>query len=273
MGVKRIFLTLALAFTVAACNGGDFGLGDSTGGGSSKPTELGSIALTPDASWHDTYQVGSHKNFACDTCHVAGRANEEICAGCHINKFNATSNPSHAQYKIGTRCNACHFSDSFTSHSRVSHSAFHMVIETNCESCHKGRQPGSHNSDGRTVNCASCHQYNNGAWGVSGGAHNHTSGCVNCHSNKKPASHNGNRDSSCESCHSYPTWSGASFSHSGVSSGCNQCHSRHYDGNDCSYCHTKGISWSWSHSRVSSSGCPICHDGGDDDDDFDDDDD
>ncbi|MBI5814684.1 MAG: hypothetical protein HZB29_03645 [Nitrospinae bacterium] len=282
----------------------------STGSGSTK--DLSKIGQTPDLTWHNDYMTGSHANYSCGiTCHPTDTAltktsartsgqtkpgmaltstRSEICSQCHMSNYNAASNFKHSQNNVGTYCNSCHYSDSFTSHSRVSHTEFHSVITTNCESCHSNRYPSSHSSSGRTSGCASCHQYSSGSWGLSsGGAHTYTSGCSSCHS---PTTNHSGRSSSCETCHTYPTWtvahtytSGCSschspttdhsgrssscetchtyptwaWSHPDVTSGCSSCHSGHYSPYSCEGCHTRGLSWDFSHNSVSSSNCIACH--------------
>ena len=259
-------LLVAVAGLFSGC--GDTGLG---GPGN----DLSGIGAKTDPGWHTSYLVGAHGGYACGDCHVsAARTNfreisgDQICARCHMDAYNRTGLFNHASYKIGTHCNACHFSDSFTAHTRVSHGAYHGKIAANCLSCHPGKTPASHYSDGRTANCESCHKYP--SWAPSGGAHTYTSGCARCHSGKKPGSHGAATYATCENCHKYPSWKGATFTHSGISSGCASCHSRHYGGYACEACHTSGISWRYRHSQVRADGCIACHAGGNFDDDDDD---
>lgn len=265
------------ALTVAACgssasNGS--GGSSSTGGSGS---DLSSIALKPDFSWHDSYLVGTHATFGCgDICHTMALTartgssvslavtsdRKQICYQCHAPNYNATSLINHASYNIGTYCNSCHYSDSFKTHNRVGYDKYHQYITTSCETCHASRYPSSHSANGRTTGCAGCHEYSAGKWGFKAGAHIHTSGCSACHAGKKPASHSKYATDSCEMCHSYPAWLPVSFSHSGISSGCSTCHSGHYSPYSCEGCHTRGISWAFSHNGVSSQNCGACHSGG-----------
>lgn len=286
----KVFLSMALIATVAvisSCGDGSVdGASTSSSGGSSGAniTDLSGISRTPDTSWHDSYITGAHASYQCGDCHTntarmnaLATSNDQICYQCHVNDYNNTSLLNHSQYKIGTYCNSCHYSDSFTSHSRVSHSEYHGAITSSCESCHTNRYPSSHTGS-RTSGCENCHSYSGGGWAVSsssGGSH-YTSNCSSCHLSRMPANHYG---TTCENCHSYPSWSGsAAFDHSSITSGCASCHSKHYAGYSCEWCHTFGQSWSFSHSRVNSQACSACHgsDGhGDDDDghgDWDDDD-
>lgn len=282
-----IFLTVALL--VAGCgssaqNGSSPSSTSQSGSNGSK--DLSSIGKKPDFSWHDSYMTGKHASFGCgDTCHTLALTakvgaysagyevtsdRKQICYQCHAANYNATSYLKHSSYNIGTYCNSCHYSDSFKTHTRVNASEYHTNITTGCATCHSGRYPSSHAGSGRTSGCENCHSYKNGSWGITSGAHSYTSGCNSCHSSKMPANHFG---TTCENCHTYPSWKGAKFSHSGITSGCASCHTRHYAGFSCEGCHTQGISWNFSHSRVSPSNCSACHDGnGEDGDDGGDDD-
>ena len=328
-----LFATIFAVLMVAGCSGGESSStsGDS-GSGATQTVDLSGAGLTPDPSWHDSYLTGSHSGYDCSNCHTTTArssssatskdvSGEQICYQCHADKYNNTALFNHGQNNAGTRCNRCHYSDSFTSHTRIGADSYHSTIGNSCESCHQGREPSSHSSDGRTSNCASCHQYSNGTWSIDGnwchysdsfpshtrigadsyhstignsceschqgrepsshssdgrtsncaschqysngtwsiagaGAHTHTSDCVNCHSAKAPANHYG---TTCENCHNYPSWSGATFIHTNIVSGCASCHSRHYAGYACQWCHTFGISWSYNHSRVTAEACSACH--------------
>jgi hypothetical protein len=197
---------------------------------SNKSSDLSGAGVTPHPSWHTSYLSGTHAGYVCSDCHVsvarvkAARSTfreisgDQICARCHTDAYNRTNFFNHPSLNAGTRCNTCHYSDSFTSHTRISHRAYHNSITGSCISCHTGKTPANHKKDGRTANC--------------------------------------------ESCHKYPDWRNASFNHSGVSGGCASCHSGHKAGYACESCHTFGISWGYSHSRVRNDGCPVCHGSG-----------
>ena len=236
--------------------------------------DLSNSGLNPDPSWHSSYLVGSHSRFACSDCHVSvartdsGKSpfreisSNQICANCHMGDYNRTGVFNHGVAGAGTYCNSCHYSDSFTSHTRIPSSQYHNFLSGSCVSCHSGKTPGNHMADGRTNNCESCHSYPN--WQNAGGAHTYTSGCVNCHSSRTPSNHRNNgRTSNCEACHSYPTWAGASFNHSGVRDGCANCHSKrnHYIGYACELCHSTGINWNFRHRNAKTGSCQACHDG------------
>ncbi|MDH5508935.1 MAG: hypothetical protein OEZ32_01125 [Nitrospinota bacterium] len=239
--------------------------------------DLGGKGQTPDPSWHNSYLDGRHSSFVCTDCHVSTARTDmgetdlarspfretpkdQICSRCHMGDYNRTSLFNHTVANTGTYCNSCHYSDSFTAHTRISADTYHGLIGGSCSSCHSNRTPGNHRADGRASACERCHSYP--SWSGASGAHTATSNCVSCHAARTPGNHQRDgRTSKCENCHNYPDWSNASFSHSGVSTGCASCHSRHYSGYACESCHTSGISWSYKHSRVRSDGCIACHDG------------
>ncbi|MDH4182929.1 MAG: hypothetical protein OEV92_01800 [Nitrospinota bacterium] len=195
------------------------------------PNDLSTVALKPDVSWHDQYLTGRHSRFICADCHTStarinGAALREIdgkliCNQCHSGEYGRTDLFNHAQYKTGTYCNSCHFSDTFRQIARIPHDKFHHAIGE------------------KTL-------------------------CVECHDNKTPSKHRGQGlNGSCQICHKYPKWSGATFDHSVVTSGCADCHNRpgHF-GPSCEWCHTQGISWGYIHGVGDSRGCEMCHQGG-----------
>ncbi|MBF0171515.1 MAG: hypothetical protein HQK87_10600 [Nitrospinae bacterium] len=209
---------------------------------------LSNIGTTPSYSAdHPSYQVGNHKNFTCETCHslpLTGRTAEGEQA-------------SVAATTERTRiCATCH-QGQYNATSILNHQQH--GIGTYCNSCH-------YSDSFRTKNRVSPSKW-----------HSYVSGsCETCHSGRQPASHKSSgRNSGCASCHSYPSWANATgFSHSGVTSGCNNsgCHSKHYAGYDCVWCHTganPGVSFGgWSHNRTDNRACIACHaDGKGDDDD------
>ena len=217
-------LPVLIVMLVAGC--GDSFLGNKTGNSS----DLSGIGLTPDASWHDQYLVGAHGRMICADCHVSTAAREQgpdfreidgklICYQCHSNQYGITDLFDHIQFKTGTYCNSCHFSDTFWQIARPGHEKFHHAIaeDSNCVACHDNKIPGKHTDQGLRA--------------------------------------------SCEACHRYPNWAGATFDHATVTSGCAGCHSRHYDGSQCEWCHPFGVSWEFRHGQGDRRGCDLCHRG------------
>ncbi|MDH5638695.1 MAG: hypothetical protein OEZ04_09405 [Nitrospinota bacterium] len=245
--------------------------------------DLSGKGQTPDPSWHTSYLAGAHGSFLCTDCHVStARADmgqtdlarspfretprDQICSRCHMGDYNRTSLFNHTVAKTGTYCNSCHYSDSFTAHTRISADQYHGLIGGSCASCHAARTPANHRADGRATACEKCHQYP--TWSGASGGHTATSNCVSCHAARTPANHRADgRATACEKCHQYPTWSGASGGHTATSN-CVSCHSSKTPANHqrdgrtskCENCH-QYPDWgnaSFSHSGVSS-GCANCH--------------
>ena len=279
--VGGILFTVALMLAGCGSSSTSGSGGGSGQNASSGSKDLSSIAKQPDISWHSSYLTGKHESFGCgDTCHTpsltaktaTGSAGyqltsdrKQICYQCHAPNYNASSSFNHSSSNTGTYCNACHYSDSFRTHSRLSPDQYHSNISSGCATCHSNRYPPSHANSGRTSGCESCHSYKNGSWSLTAGAHNYTSGCSTCHIGKKPASH-ANRPNTCENCHAYPSWAGARVDHSSITSGCSTCHigkkpASHANRPDtCESCHSTS-SWAgagMNHSGITS-GCSSCH--------------
>ena len=59
--------------------------------------------------------TGAHRSTSCSGCHSDGvyRGKTMICSGCHIAKYNATTNPNHAAASFPTTCESCHTTTSW----------------------------------------------------------------------------------------------------------------------------------------------------------------
>ena len=112
--------------------------------------------------------------------------------------------------------------------------ALHDANMTSCTSCHTYAQAAvsypTHANYG--VQCSNCHLTSTFA-----GAHfSHTlanvavHSCISCHATGQsgtpaPSNHSVKINGLfCDDCHRVTTWSGASYSHAGVNSGCSDCH-------------------------------------------------
>ncbi|MDH5756762.1 MAG: hypothetical protein OEZ55_08860 [Nitrospinota bacterium] len=197
---------------------------------SSDPNDLSGIGVTPDSSWHDHYLQGKHARFTCADCHISAARNN---GGVPLREL-----------QNDMICYQCH-SGEYGRTDLFNHARY--KIGTYCNSCH----------------------FSNTFWHRARPAHEkfhhaiaEDSNCVACHDDKIPSQHrNGGLTSSCEMCHKYPSWAGATFDHSTVTSGCAACHSRHYDGSQCEWCHPFGVSWEFRHGVGDHRGCEICHRG------------
>ena len=98
---------------------------------------------------------GKHTAAACASCHVNNvyRGTSRTCVGCHLAKYNATSNPNHAASGFPTTCETCHLAtDSAWTQGRFSHPDFPITSGRHnvpCAQCHTSPPPA--------FNCLNCH--------------------------------------------------------------------------------------------------------------------
>ena len=161
--------------------------------------------------------TGAHTSLDCATCHVGGKfqGTPANCYGCHATDFNTTSNPNHPQAGFPTDCQTCH-STAAWSGATFDHNAFTQFPLT-----------GAHVS----VACATCH--------VNGQFSGTATNCVSCHVKDYNGASNPNHvqggfPTTCQTCHSTVSWSGAAFDHNTftqfpltgahVSVACSTCH-------------------------------------------------
>lgn len=226
--VAPVMAALAVAVLIALAAGcGDISVDTGQLGIGNNSNDLSNIGSTPDPSWHSSYLIGAHAGYACSDCHIS------------VARTNGIKSPLR-EISGDQVCANCHMGD-YNRTSLFNHSTY--SIGTHCNSCHY--------SDSFKLHARPSHSsYHDKI----------SSSCISCHPGKTPSSHTvDGRTGSCEICHEYPSWLGANFNHSGVSSGCANCHSRHYSGFACESCHTYGISWGYSHGNTRADGCPACH--------------
>jgi hypothetical protein len=231
---------------------------------------------------------GVHRDLPCESCHLNAvfRGTPRNCGTCHITNslFNAT--PKTMTHIPSTNnCAACHNTNSF----RPDVHFDHAEVMGSCVSCHNGTI-----ATGMTIpphpatsrDCAACHTVL--SWNppktvdhaqipmsVAGF-------CIICHNgvkfSGKPAGHIAT-NLECGDCHLTTTWAGATFDHTGITSGCASCHNgtkavgkqgNHMPTtNLCENCHTTGIgtstpSWApskFDHTQMAVTTCQTCHSG------------
>ena len=231
---------------------------------------------------------GVHRDLPCESCHLNAvfRGTPRNCGTCHITNsiFNAT--PKTMTHIPSTNnCAACHNTYSF----RPDVHFDHAEVMGSCVSCHNGTI-----ATGMTIpphpatsrDCAACHTVL--SWNppktvdhaqipmsVAGF-------CIICHNgvkfSGKPAGHIAT-NLECGDCHLTTTWAGATFDHTGITSGCVSCHNgtkavgkqgNHMPTtNLCENCHTTGIgtstpSWApskFDHTQMAVTTCQTCHSG------------
>ncbi len=254
---------LMLAFTLAACGGGKDGegSGDTTTPVVTTPTTVDMSTMgidtktIPHATWIAT---APHSTAVCNDCHSVD--SNAICAqsGCHpFSKYTSlATNFNHVTNKTGEQCNKCHSltpEPTATDAVRIAGwrknlkltdtTKWHIALKGVCTDCHDPVKhdplttlsifPTSHKNDAtRQKACEKCHYYKVNTAGTGG------------------------------------KWGGG---HTVVTSGCNAsgCHTQHYSGYDCAWCHSGAItnsytSWknTWTHRKENSQGCAACHGAG-----------
>lgn len=110
--------------------------------------------------------MGSHAVVDCEACHFNQEPSEYkttplICAGCHLENYNATSNPNHVNAGFSTECETCHPLSAPSWYQVVyTHPANFVLrgahLQTECNDCHVAGYPGTPNQ------CEDCHmqEYN-----------------------------------------------------------------------------------------------------------------
>ena len=141
--------------------------------------------------------LGAHNVASCTDCHISA-SNLEFnrigndCINCHLDDYNATTNPNHQEAGFSTDCTQCHREDIFDWNTdKVNHDFFPLT---------KGHD---------IADCAKCH---------AGGDYSNTpTECVACHqtdfdNSQHPNHQSASFSSNCIECHTTdPGWSPARF--------------------------------------------------------------
>ena len=249
--------------------------------------------------------LGAHAQIAaqCLECHANGYQNTpNTCVGCHIEDFNATTDPNHQQAGFPQDCAQCHNQNTWEGATFDHYSVYpllgaHAQIAAQCLECHANGYQNTpntcvgchledfnattdpnHQQAGFPQDCAQCHSQNN--WEGATFDHNtvypllgahaqiaaqclecHANGyqntpntCVGCHienfnSTTDPNHQQAGFPQDCAQCHSQNTWDGATFDHNTVypligahaqiAAQCLKCHANGYQNtpNTCVGCH------------------------------------
>ncbi len=174
--------------------------------------------------------TGAHTALACNLCHVSNNFSltSGACYPCHVATYNSTMNPNHAQLGYPQDCSMCHSTTDWTS-STFNHSTTSFPLT------------GKH----ATTACAQCH--------VGGKFAGTPTDCYSCHATEYNSTTNPNHAAAgfpktCNTCHSFTDWTGATFTHTwfptnhGNANGvCSTCHtnSNDYSIFSCTGCHLK----------------------------------
>lgn len=210
--------------------------------------------------------AGAHAALQCWACHEGAavgnfRNADPQCASCHLDDYQATTDPDHATAGYPTTCQDCHGFVAFDQAAIFSHAG----INSGCADCHlddyQRTTDPDHEAEAFPTSCEDCHA-SFSTW--RGARFTHagiTTNCVSCHL----ADYQGTSDpdhevqqfsTSCEDCHaSFSTWNGASFSHVGITANCVGCHLGDYQASTdprhssagfaqtCESCHTSTTTW------------------------------
>ena len=228
-----------------------------------------------------------HRDLPCESCHLNAifKGTPRNCGICHItgSTFNAT--PKTATHITSTNnCAACHDTTSF----RPDVHFDHAEVMGSCVSCHNGTiaQGEGPTHPATSQQCEACHTVM--SWNPPKTV-DHTqiplavSGfCIICHNGVQAAGKIAGHVATnleCGDCHLTTTWLGATFDHTGITTGCVSCHNgikavgkqgNHMPTtNLCENCHTTGIgtttpSWVpslFDHTQMTVTTCQTCHSG------------
>ncbi len=168
--------------------------------------------------------TGAHNGVSCEDCHVGGvfGGTSSECSACHLDEYDATTDPDHQDAGFPTDCNACHTPTTWFG-ATFDHSSWPLTGQHQGASCTDCHQNGVY--EGTPTNCVSCHlsDYNN---------------------TNNPNHSSAGFPTSCQTCHDTNGWDGADFDHDFPLQGphnvdCNRCHTNpgNYGQFTCLECH------------------------------------
>ena len=216
---------------------------------------------------HDFFPlVGGHQISNCFACHEQGGNFTGLsteCVSCHLDTYNATTNPNHITTGFPTDCIQCHTINGW-SPAAFDHDGLYFPIYSgkhrnewdNCSDCHE--VPTNYS----VFTCISCHEHNQQEMndehqGVQGYIYE-SGACLTCH----PTGEKGNAfnhansifpltgahvTTNCQDCHT--------SGYQGTPTECIACHQIHFDNStnpnhtqlglstDCISCHTTNPDW------------------------------
>ena len=217
--------------------------------------------------------LGVHAQINCIECHESETGLEfnrigNECISCHLEDFNATTDPNHIASGFSLECTDCHLIEGFDWSSEfINHDFFPLVKGhdiSDCNACHT-------NGDFKNTptDCVACHQEDfNNAQVPNHIASDFSTNCVECHTldvDWMPAEYLAHDNL-------FPIYSG---SHNGEWDACVDCHLNPNDFSEftCTTCHERNETDN-DHDDVngyvySSPACLACHPTGNEDDNFD----
>ncbi len=204
---------------------------------------------------------GAHQTLDCEMCHKLSSPDKMSfvntpteCVSCHLEQYNATTQPNHASAGFSQDCASCHNDQAWArvkfDHSQTNFPLTGMHAAIHCDQCHVGNV-----FTGLSTACVSCHQSD----------YDGTS---------SPAHASAGFPTNCEQCHSTKGWAGALFDHSTTqfpltgahkAVACDQCHvGGKYIGMStaCISCHQSDFNGTTDPAHVSAgfpTTCEQCH--------------
>jgi cytochrome c3-like protein len=205
--------------------------------------------------------AGAHAAVDCETCHRPAQQGRMAfvsvpadCVSCHRPQYQAAKNPDHVAGGFPQDCVECHAQSTWST-ARFNHDATRFALT------------GAH----RAVTCQQCH-----GDGVFRGK---STACVSCHQQDYNGTTNPNHaaggfSTTCQTCHTTVTWTGATFNHSAtafpltgahLSATCQQCHGDGvYAGKStaCASCHQTDYNNTTNPNHASAAfptSCQTCH--------------
>jgi hypothetical protein len=209
---------------------------------------------------HNTFTkfalTGAHVNTPCASCHVGGKyaGTPTTCSGCHLAKFQATTNPNHVAAGFPTDCSICHTTIQWPGakfdHNTTKFPLTGAHVGLTCQNCHSSGVYA-----GLSTACSSCHlnDYNKVV------TPNHKTAAFPL---------------DCTVCHSTAVWKPSTFSHSTTafpltgahtSVACASCHiAGKYAGTpkDCYSCHNTDYTGVTNPNHIAAAfptTCQTCH--------------
>ena len=219
---------------------------------------------TTDPEWnpaafanHNEYYMlnGAHATVAndCAACHNGDYINTpNTCQGCHIDEYNATTDPNHVAQQFSTECLVCHSEDAWEpanfDHNQTNFALLGAHTTADCLSCHESGYAGT------PTDCASCH-------------------IEDFNSTTDPNHVAQQFSTDCKICHSESAWDPAALDHNltnfpltgeHINTECAQCHTSGYAGTPtaCIDCHTDDFNQTThpNHNTLGlSADCAACH--------------
>ncbi len=219
------------------------------------------VGWKPTSFSHDFFPLQQgHAIDDCTQCHTQDNYTQlsAECVDCHLDTFNATTNPNHTAANYPTSCATCHTTAVGWTPSTFNHDFFPLTQAhdiADCTACHT-----NNNFTNLSADCVSCHQDQYTATtNPNHTAAGYPTNCAVCHTTNPgwvPATVNhdffpltsGHNIADCTACH-------VNNNYANLSTECVDCHQANYNATtnpnhtaanyptDCTQCHTTSPGW------------------------------